>query len=539
MVLGTGESFIMATTVLDATAIVSGLFKTNQVHHNLHSGALVEHAIRRGEGQLADNGALVAYTGRYTGRTPKDKYTVRDSITADRVNWGDVNLSFESSKFDALLDRVLESLNGRELFVQDLYAGADPRYRLPIRVVNQYAWHNLFVRALFVRPTDEELKDHQPEFTIISAPEFQADPQRDGTRSEAFIIVNFTRKIILIGGTRYAGEMKKSIFGVMNFLLPERNVFPMHCSANTGRKGDTALFFGLSGTGKTTLSADPERLLIGDDEHGWAPTGIFNFEGGCYAKCIRLSRENEPQIWNAIRFGSVLENVTLDPVTRVPDYYDESRTENTRCAYPVNYIEGAVIPGIGGHPRTVVFLTADAFGVLPPISKLSTDQAMYHFLSGYTAKVAGTEAGVKEPQPNFSTCFGAPFLPLRPKVYAEMLGRRLQEHNAQCWLVNTGWFGGPYGTGERMKLQYTRAMVRSAIDGDLSKAQFAVEPAFGFTVPQTCPGVPPDFLDARGAWKNKAAYDKAAADLSERFARNFEKFDVPENIRAAGPRTAK
>jgi phosphoenolpyruvate carboxykinase (ATP) len=385
----------------------------------------------------------------------------------------------------------------------------------------------------------EELKTHQPEFTIISAPEFQADPKRDGTRTEAFIIVNFTRRIILIGGTKYAGEMKKSIFGIMNFLLPERDVFPMHCSANMGRKGDTALFFGLSGTGKTTLSADPDRLLIGDDEHGWSPTGIFNFEGGCYAKCIRLSRENEPQIWNAIRFGSVLENVTLDPETRVPDYNDESRTENTRCAYPVDYIDGAVIPGMGGHPKSVLFLTADAFGVLPPISKLSSDQAMYHFLSGYTAKVAGTEAGIKEPQPNFSTCFGAPFLPLRPKVYAEMLGRRLKEHNAQCWLVNTGWFGGPYGTGERMKLQYTRAMVRGVIEGQLNNAPFVVEPAFGLSIPQSCPGVPSDFLDARGAWKNKAAYDHAAADLAARFAKNFERFDVPENIRAAGPRAQK
>jgi phosphoenolpyruvate carboxykinase (ATP) len=392
------------------------------------------------------------------------------------------------------------------------------------------------VRALFVRPNAEEMKRYVPEFTILSAPEFQADPQRDGTRSEAFIVVNFTRKIILIGGTKYAGEMKKSVFGIMNFLLPERNVFPMHCSANVGKQGDTALFFGLSGTGKTTLSADPERLLIGDDEHGWSPRGIFNFEGGCYAKCIKLSRENEPQIWNAIRFGSVLENVTLDPVTHTPDYNDDSRTENTRCAYPVDYIDGAVIPGIGTHPKTVIFLTADAFGVLPPISKLNSDQAMYHFLSGYTAKVAGTEAGIKEPQPNFSTCFGAPFLPLRPKVYAEMLGRRIQEHHAQCWLVNTGWFGGPFGTGERMKLAYTRSMVRAAIDGQLRNAEFTVEPAFGFTIPRTCPGVPPEFLDARGAWKDKAAYDKAAADLSTRFAKNFEKFEVPENIRTSGPK---
>ena len=523
-------------TVPDTAAVLETLLKSNTVNRNLRSGTLVEHAIRRKEGLLADNGALAAYTGKFTGRTPKDKFTVKDPITADKVNWGEVNQAFDPEKFDALFERVVEFLRGRELYVQDLYAGADPQYRLPIRVFNQYAWHNLFARALFVRPTNEELKTHQQEFTILSAPEFQADPQRDGTRSEAFIIVNFTRRVVLIGGTKYAGEMKKSIFGVMNFLLPDRNVFPMHCSANVGKHGDTALFFGLSGTGKTTLSADPERLLIGDDEHGWSPTGIFNFEGGCYAKCIKLSKENEPQIWNAIRFGSVLENVTLDPETHVPDYNDDSRTENTRAAYPVDFIEGAVIPGIGTHPKTVIFLTADAFGVLPPISRLTPEQAMYHFLSGYTAKVAGTEAGVKEPQPNFSTCFGSPFLPLRPKVYAEMLGRRLQEHDAQCWLVNTGWFGGPYGVGSRMKLSYTRAMVRAAIEGELADVPFVVEPSFGFTIPKSCPGVPPEFLDARGAWADKAAYDKAAADLSARFARNFEKFQVPENIRAAGPK---
>jgi phosphoenolpyruvate carboxykinase (ATP) len=525
-----------ATPVLDKTALLESLLKSNKIYGNLRSGPLVEHAIRRDEGQLADNGALVAYTGRYTGRTPKDKFTVKDGITADKVNWGDSNFAFDPEKFDLLFEQVVKFLRGRDLFIQDLYAGADPQFRLPVRVINQYSWHNLFVRALFVRPNAEEMKSYVPEFTIVSAPEFQADPQRDGTRSEAFIIVNFTDKIILIGGTKYAGEMKKSVFGVMNFLLPDRSVFPMHCSANVGKHGDTALFFGLSGTGKTTLSADPERLLIGDDEHGWSPNGIFNFEGGCYAKCIKLSRENEPQIWNAIRFGSVLENVTLDPVTHTPDYNDDSRTENTRCAYPVDYIEGAVIPGVGTHPKTVIFLTADAFGVLPPISKLNPDQAMYHFLSGYTAKVAGTEAGIKEPQPNFSTCFGAPFLPLRPKVYAEMLGRRIQEHGAQCWLVNTGWFGGPYGVGDRMKLAYTRSMVRAAIEGQLNNVALAVEPAFGFTIPKSCPGVPPEFLDARGAWRDKAAYDKSATDLAARFAKNFEKFQVSENIRAAGPK---
>lgn len=529
----------MATTVLDTTAVLESLLKTNKVYRNLRSGPLIEHAVRRGEGHLADNGALAAYTGKYAGRAPKDKFTVKDSITADKVNWGDINLAFDPAKFDALFDRVIEYLRGRDLYVQDLYAGADPKYRLPVRVINQLAWQNLFVRALFVRPSPEELESHQPEFTIVCAPEFQADPQRDGTRTEAFVIVNFTRKTIIIGGTKYAGEMKKSIFGIMNFLLPQRNVFPMHCSANAGKYGDTALFFGLSGTGKTTLSADPERFLIGDDEHGWSPTGIFNFEGGCYAKCIGLTKESEPQIWNAIRFGSVLENVVLDPVTHVPDYNDVSLTENTRCAYPINYIDGAVIPGIGAHPKNVIFLTADAFGVLPPISRLNPEQAMYHFLSGYTAKVAGTEFGLKEPTPNFSTCFGAPFMPLRPRVYAEMLGRRLQEHGAQVWLVNTGWFGGPAGVSGRMKLQYTRAMVGAAIAGTLKDVQFQVEPSFGLTVPKSCPGVPSEFLDARGAWKDKAAYDKSAAELGARFAKNFEKFEVPENIRNAGPKPLK
>jgi phosphoenolpyruvate carboxykinase (ATP) len=529
----------MATSLLDTSSVLDTLLKSNKTYRNLRSGLLVEHAIRRSEGMLADNGALVAYTGKFTGRTPKDKFTVKDSVSAEKVNWGDVNQSFDPEKFDALFERVVAFLRGRDLYVQDLFAGADPQYRLPIRVINQYVWHNMFARALFVRPTTEELASHQPEFTIVSAPEFLADPQRDGTRSEAFVIVNFTRKLILIGGTKYAGEMKKSIFGIMNFLLPERNVFPMHCSANVGKHGDTALFFGLSGTGKTTLSADPERLLIGDDEHGWGSNGIFNFEGGCYAKCIRLSKESEPQIWNAIRFGSVLENVTLDPNTHVPDYNDDSKTENTRAAYPVDFIEGAVIPSVGTHPKTIIFLTADAFGVLPSISRLNPEQAMYHFLSGYTAKVAGTEAGVKEPQPNFSTCFGSPFLPLRPKVYAEMLGRRMQEHGAQCWLVNTGWFGGPYGVGSRMKLPYTRAMVRAVIDGELNDVPFVVEPNFGLTVPKSCPGVPPEFLDARGAWQDKAAYDKAAADLAARFAKNFEKFEVPDNIRNAGPKAQK
>jgi phosphoenolpyruvate carboxykinase (ATP) len=524
---------------IDTAAALETLLKTNKVHRNLHSGPLVEHAVRRGEGHLADNGAFAAYTGKYTGRTPKDRFTIKDPITSELVNWGEINQPFSTEKFDALLERVLEYLRGRELFLQDLYAGADPDYRMPIRVINNLAWQNLFVRAMFIRPSNQELKTHRPEFTVVCVPEFLADPQRDGTRSEAFIGVNFTRKLVLVVGTGYAGEMKKSIFAVMNFLLPQRNVFPMHCSSNVGKDGVTALFFGLSGTGKTTLSADPERRLIGDDEHGWSPNGVFNFEGGCYAKTIKLSQENEPQIWNAIRFGSVLENVPVDSETRIPDYESTVHTENTRVAYPLEYIPGAVIPGVGGHPKNIIFLTADAFGVLPPISRLNTEQAMYHFLSGYTAKVAGTEAGLKEPTPNFSTCFGAPFLPLRPKVYAEMLGRRMQEHNAQCWLVNTGWFGGPYGVGARMKLPYTRAMVGAAVAGILKDVAFEVDPAFGLSIPKAVPGVPREFLHPRDAWQDKAAYDKAAADLASRFAENFKKFDVPENVRAAAPKPPK
>jgi len=518
------------------TPDVSQLLYQKKVYRNLYPAPLVEASLRRGESVLAARGSLVAETGKRTGRSPKDKFTVKDTITAGAVNWGSNNLPFQPDKFDALYERVLDYLKDKELFVQDLFCGADPKYRLPIQVINEYAWHNLFVRQLFIRPTPEELKTHKPEFTIVSAPGFLAVPERDGTKSEVFILVNFTKRLVLIGGTEYAGEMKKSIFGIMNFLLPQRDVFPMHCSANVGADGVTALFFGLSGTGKTTLSADPTRRLIGDDEHAWSATGVFNFEGGCYAKCIRLSQENEPQIWNALGFASVLENVVLDPVTRVPDYDDESKTENTRAAYPVEFIDNAVIPGVGGHPRNVVFLTADAFGVLPPVSKLTREQAMYHFMSGYTAKVAGTEAGVTEPQATFSTCFGAPFMPLPPKVYAGMLGQRLQEHQAQCWLVNTGWQGGPYGVGKRMALPYTRAMVNAMVEGLLAKVEFEIEPSFGFSIPKSVPGVPSELLNPRNPWRDKAAYDQKADDLAARFAKNFEQFDAPADVRNAGPK---
>jgi phosphoenolpyruvate carboxykinase (ATP) len=514
----------------DLIAILS----RKDVLQNLSPAELVEESIRRGEAQLAENGALTAETGKRTGRSPKDKFIVKDAITAEKVNWK-ANQPFEPEAFEALYRRVLDYLKDKKLYVQQLYCGADPKYRLPLQVINEYAWHNLFVRQLFVRPTAEELKAHTAEFTVIAVPEFQAVPKRDGTNSDVFILTDFTRRLVLIGGTKYAGEMKKCIFGVMNFLLPDRNVFPMHCSANVGPDGESALFFGLSGTGKTTLSADPDRALIGDDEHGWSQSGVFNFEGGCYAKCIKLSKENEPQIWNAIRFGSVLENVVVDPHTRIPDYDDQSRTENTRAAYPVEFIENARIPGMGGHPRNVLFLTADAFGVLPPISKLTPDQAMYHFLSGYTAKLAGTETGVTEPQPNFSTCFGAPFLPLPPRIYARMLGDRLREHGAHCWLLNTGWTGGPYGVGHRMSLAYTRAMVRAVLKGELANVRYQTEGAFGLSIPTSCPGVPSELLDPRNVWRDKDAYDRQAAELAEKFARNFEKFEVPEHIKAAGP----
>jgi phosphoenolpyruvate carboxykinase (ATP) len=511
-----------------------------RVHRNLSASQLVAVSLARGESKLAANGALVAYTGSRTGRSPKDKFTVQDDRTRDKVNWGRVNQPFEAAKFDALLERVVAYLANRDVYVQDLFGGADPAYRLPVQIASEYAWHSLFVRQLFLRPSAEELKTHKPEFTVIAAPEFEAVPERDGTRSSTFILVNFTRKIVLIGGTKYAGEMKKCIFGVLNFLLPEQDVLPMHCSANVGADGVSALFFGLSGTGKTTLSADPERRLIGDDEHGWSAKGIFNFEGGCYAKCVDLTEEKEPQIYHAIRFGSVLENVVLDPATCEPDYRDTRFTENTRAAYPIDYIDNALIPSIGGHPKNVLFLAADAFGVLPPISRLTPEQAMYHFLSGYTAKLAGTEAGLgSEPVPDFSTCFGGPFMPLPPKVYAQMLGERLRQHNAQCWLVNTGWTGGPYGVGHRMSLPHTRAMVHAVLDGRLAQVEFVTEPSFGFSIPTSCPGVPAEVLNPRSVWKDPAAYDAQAAMLAGKFRENFEKFDVPEAIRNAGPKAQK
>jgi phosphoenolpyruvate carboxykinase (ATP) len=440
-------------------------------------------------------------------------------------------------QFERLYHRMLAFWRGRDVYVQDCFVGADPAYTLPIRVVSQLAWHNLFARQLFIRPEPGSTGDHQSEFTIFFAPDFQAIPAEDGTSSETCIAINFKKRVVCICGTSYAGEMKKSAFTILNFLLPARGVFPMHCSSNVGSGGNVALFFGLSGTGKTTLSADPARLLIGDDEHGWSDRGVFNFEGGCYAKCIRLSRENEPQIWNAIRYGTVLENVVMDEQSRVLNFNSDAITENTRAAYPLDFIEGAVIPSVGGHPSNVIFLTADAFGVLPPISRLTPEQAMYHFLSGYTAKVAGTERGLgKEPQATFSACFGAPFLPRPAAAYAALLGEKLRKHQAACWLVNTGWVGGPYGVGSRMKLPYTRAMLNAALSGELSGMPCERHPIFQVAVPRECPGVPQEILDARGMWPDKGAYDHAALELSVRFNKNFQKFkQVSPEIAAAAP----
>ncbi|HHX42236.1 MAG TPA: phosphoenolpyruvate carboxykinase (ATP) [Armatimonadetes bacterium] len=515
-----------------------GLVNLGRMYWNLCPAVLVELALARREGILASTGALAVKTGSRTGRSPKDKFIVEDPASHDQIHWGRVNRPFPRDRFESLYTQVLGYLQGRDVFVVDAMAGADPRYQVPIRVVNELAWHNLFARQLFRRISVEEQHTHRPEYTVIAAPGFQADPSRHGTHSEAFVILDLERKLVLIGGTRYAGEMKKSVFSALNYELPRRGVFPMHCAANVGAEGDVALFFGLSGTGKTSLSADPKRCLIGDDEHGWSDDGVFNFEGGCYAKCFRLSRKYEPQIWNALCFGSVLENVILDPETRVPDYDDDSVTENTRAAYPVEFIENAMVTGVAGHPTAVLFLAADAFGILPPISRLSRNQALFHFLSGYTAKLAGTETGMgDEPEATFSTCFGAPFLPLAPGVYADMLGQRLDRHGSRVYLVNTGWVGGPYGVGSRISISYTRAMVDAAITGRLDGVAWRTDPVFGIEVPAECPGVPPELLDQRSNWASPAEYDHRARELADRFIRNFAQFkDVPKEISQAGPR---
>jgi len=472
------------------------------VYHNSTTAELVEMALQRKEGLLAENGALRVSTGKYTGRSPKDKFIVDLPVIHDEVAWGN-NKPFSAEKFDQLYNRMMVHMQNKEIFVFDGFAGADKKHQINIRVINEFAWQNLFIHQLLLRPEDTE-QSFSPDFQIICLPEFKADPKVDGTHSEAFILLNFDRRIVLIGGTQYAGEMKKSVFTIMNYTLPHKGVLSMHCSANVGENDDTALFFGLSGTGKTTLSADPSRKLIGDDEHGWSEDGVFNIEGGCYAKCIHLSHETEPQIWDAIHFGSVLENVAMDVENREVDYDDETVTENTRAAYPVDYIYNALIPGVAGHPKTIIFLTADAFGVLPPIAKLTKEQAMYHFLSGYTSKLAGTERGITEPQATFSACFGEPFLPLSPLVYAKLLGEKMEKHETNVYLINTGWSGGAYGVGKRMKLSYTRAMVTAAIEGQLVNVPYELDPIFNVYIPTQCPNVSSELLKPRNVWQDKA-----------------------------------
>ena len=513
-------------------------------HLNLPPAALVAQALRRGEGVLTDTGALMADTGTFTGRSPKDRFIVRDATTADAVWWGDINIPFDAGKFEQLHQKMVAYLADKEVFVRDAYAGAHPATKLKLRVVTELAWHNLFCYNMFLRPEAGADTSWLPDFSIICAPGFEADPAVDGTRQKNFAIIDFTRKLILIGGTGYAGEMKKGIFGVLNFLLPhQHNTLSMHCSANVGAAGDTAIFFGLSGTGKTTLSTDPNRGLIGDDEHGWLPGegGIFNFEGGCYAKVIDLSAAKEPEIWNAIRFGSIVENTRFVPGTHTVDYANKSVTENTRTAYPINFIPNAIEPSLAGVPKNIFFLTADAFGVLPPISRLDKSHAMYHFMSGYTAKVAGTEMGITEPQTTFSACFGQVFLPLHPTKYAEMLGNQLEENpDVTVWLINTGWTGGAYGTGHRMKLSYTRTMITAALSGVLSEVQFKTHPIFGVAVPGAVPGVPSEILDPRATWADKTAYDQTASELAEKFIKNFEKYAdfASADILAGAPRAA-
>ena len=517
-----------------------GLSPKGEVHWNLIGPELIEHAVRRGEGRFAEMGPFTAITAPHTGRSPNDKFLVKDPSSEADVDWGKVNQPFTEAQFETLLADVKAYLNGRdELFVEDLYCGADAKYRLSVRYVSPNAWQMAFVRNMFIRPEASELPTFDPNFTVLHAPDFEADVAKHGTRTSTFIVLNLKKRMILIGGTKYAGELKKSMFTVMNYYMPKQGNLSMHCSANIGPKGDTALFFGLSGTGKTTLSADPSRSLIGDDEHGWSRDGTFNFEGGCYAKVINLSPEGEPDIYRTTQmFGTILENVVLDEDSRKVKFEDQSITENTRASYPLSYIPNHVSSGRGGHPKNVVFLTADAFGVLPPISKLTRDQAMYYFLSGYTAKVAGTEKGVKEPQATFSSCFGAVFLVWHPTKYAEMLGRLIDEHGSNVWLVNTGWTGGAFGVGKRMKLSYTRAMVADLLDGDLTSAGLETDPIFGLQIPKSIANVPSEVLNPRNTWSDKAAYDTQAHKLAGMFRENFGKFEkfVPDAVKNAGPK---
>lgn len=516
-----------------------GIRNVRNVFWNIPRPTLVEEAICRREGHLAYYGPLVVRTGQHTGRSAKDKFIVREPSSQDKVWWGDVNNTMDQEHFDSLHHRLLAYWQGKDLFVQDCFAGADLKYRMPIRIITEMAWHSVFVRNMFIQPQLDQLADHVPEFTVLHAPNFHAIPSFDKTRSEVFVVINFGEKLVLIGGTQYAGEIKKSIFTILNYVFPQKNVLSMHCSANMDSNEKVAIFFGLSGTGKTTLSTDSSRVLIGDDEHGWSEDGIFNIEGGCYAKVINLSEEDEPEIFQTTRqFGTMLENVGFNNVTDQIDLNDDSLTENTRAAYPMSHIPSASSTGVGNHPSNIIMLTADAFGVLPPIAKLTPEQAMYHFLSGYTAKVAGTEKGVTEPQATFSACFGAPFMALSPIIYANMLREKIKKHNVNVWLVNTGWNGGPYGVGKRIKIAFTRAMVRAAIDGKLQNVAMTNFPNFNLSIPASCPDVPAEVLNPRNTWQDKAAYDEQAKKLTTMFAKNFKSFekDVPEEVRSAGPK---
>ncbi len=519
--------------------VEQGFHNVNNIYYNLSTPALYEQAIRRREAMVAHMGPLVTRTGHHTGRSPNDKFIVKESTSESNISWGKINRPIEEKYFDELHRKMLSYTENKDLYIQDCYAGADEEYQLPIRIINETAWHNLFARNMFVQAESEDLENFIPEFTVINLPYFQADVETDGTNSPVFIIVNFAQKLVLIGGSSYAGEIKKSIFSVMNYLLPLKNVMAMHCSANIGENNDVAILFGLSGTGKTTLSADPKRKLIGDDEHGWSDKGVFNFEGGCYAKVINLSREAEPDIFETTRkFGTILENVQMDGKTRKIDLFDASLTENTRASYPLTHIDNIEPSGMGGHPKNIIMLTADAFGVLPPIAKLTPEQAMYHFISGYTAKVAGTEKGITEPVATFSTCFGAPFMPLKPSIYAELLGKKIAKHNVNSWLINTGWSGGPYGVGKRMKIQYTRAMLNAALSGELDSIETFKDPVFGFFIPKEINDVPSEVLNPKNTWKDKEKYDVAYKKLANMFIDNFKKFeaDVTDAIKNAGPK---
>jgi len=518
-----------------------GLGNVGNAYWNLPAPQLCTESLARGEGLLAAGGAMVTVTGIHTGRSPNDRFIVDEASSRDDICWGPVNVSISEENFEGMLDKMLGHLQGRDVFVQDCYVGADENYRMPIRIVTEEAWHSLFARNMFLQPDPKDLAGFKPQWTVLQAPSLEADPAHDGTTSGTSILVNIEKQMILVGGSGYAGEIKKSIFSVMNYLMPARGVLPMHCSANIGPEGNTAIFFGLSGTGKTTLSADSARTLIGDDEHGWGPDGIFNFEGGCYAKTINLTKEAEPEIFETTRtFGSIIENVVMDPNTRELDFFDTALTENGRVSYSIEHIPNASATGSGGQPANIMMLTCDAFGVLPPISKLTPDQAMYHFLSGYTAKVAGTEKGLKEPAATFSTCFGAPFMLRHPTVYTKLLGDKMAKHGAECWLVNTGWSGGGYGVGDRMAIGHTRALVNAALDGDLAKANFTVDENFGVLVPAACRGVPSDVLDPRNTWTDKDAYDAQAKRLRQLFEENFKQFeaDVDDKVNAAAIKAA-